>query len=249
MHHRALTARLCKSSTENRGDRCDKGITVITGGCNLPTETCRAAGFNPWDDEFPDGIQDTQRAHIGFTAGRSPREQTMRAENHTITTGILGDGGLKPQSKLKARALPWQPDEVDAFRFPQALEEGWSICGCSKRNRPVRVEVVDVALRDKCVERCINRWCSAVLPKCAEGVERNHFIFEVQAAVTGLQGFQLVLVERRKARALDGAKVATGTFNPEDIDGRASDGIDTGNLRGCVSAAKVGQAWVAAKEV
>ena len=222
---------------------------VITGGCDLATKARCATGFNPRDDEFPDGIQDTQRAHIGFTAGWSPREQTMRAENHTITTGILCNGGLKPQSKLKARALPGQPDEVDALLISKPFQKGWSICGCGKRNRPVRVEVVDVALRDKCVERRINRWCRAVLSKCAEGVQRNHLIFKVQAAVTGLQGFQLVLVERRKAGALDGPKVAAGTFDPEDIDGRASDGIDTGNLRGCVSAAKVGQAWVAAKEV
>ena len=138
---------------------------------------------------------------------------------------------------------------MDALFIAKPFQKGRSIGGCGKRNRPVRVEVVDVALRDKCVERRINRWCGAVLPECAEGVQRNHLIFKVQAAVAGLQGLQLVLVERRKARALDSAEVAAGTFDPEDIDGRASDGIDTGNLRGCVSAAKVGQAWVAAKEV
>ena len=173
----------------------------------------------------------------------------MRAENHTITAGILRNGALKPQSELKARALPWQPDEVDALFIAKPLEESRSICGCGKRNRPVRVEVVDVALRDKCVERRINRWCRAVLTKCAEGVQRNHLILKVQAAVAGLQRLQLVLVERRKARALDGAKVAAGTFDPEDIDGRSSDGIDTGNLRACIAATKVCQARVAAKEV
>ena len=94
VHHGALTTRLCECPAENRGNRSDKGITVITGGCNLPTKSCSAAGFNPWDDEFPDGIQDTQRAHIGFTAGRSPGEQAMRSENHTITAGILRDGVL-----------------------------------------------------------------------------------------------------------------------------------------------------------
>ena len=106
-----------------------------------------------------------------------------------------------------------------------------------------------MALRHKCVQWRVDRWRSAVLSECAEGVERNHFIFEVQAAIAGLQSFQLVLVERRKAGALDSAEVAAGTFDPEDIDGRASDRIDTGNLGGCVSAAKVGQAWVAAEEV
>ena len=189
MRHRALTTRLCECPAENRGDRSDKSITVITGGCNLPTKTCSAAGFNAWDDEFPDGIQDTQRAHIGFTAGRSPGEQAMRSENHTITAGILRDGVLKPQAQLKARALPWQPDQVDALLVAKPFEEGWSICGCGKRNRPVWVEVVDVALRDKCVERRINRWCRAVLSECAERVQRNHLIFKVQAAVAGLQSF------------------------------------------------------------
>ncbi len=64
-----------------------------------------------------------------------------------------------------------------------------------------------------------------------------------------MQRDEAVLIERGEILALGGAQVAAASFDPEDFDGLAGEGILLGELGRGVAAAGVGDALVAAEQV
>ena len=90
---------------------------------------------------------------------------------------------------------------------------------------------------------------TGLLRKVHSGYMRHHVVFGVHAFVAVLQGEQLFLVERGEAGALDAAEVAAGAFDPEHLDGFASERIGLDDLGTGVAAGKVGDAQVGAEQV
>ena len=86
----------------------------------------------------------------------------------------------------------------------------------------------------------------------AEGAERvhvDHLVFEVDAAVGGFEGEELVEIEGGEAGALDAAEVAAASLHPEDLFGLAVEGVDLVELGAGVAAAEVGDAQIGAEQV
>ena len=187
-----------------------------------------------------------QREPIAFLRGRGPGEQPVAAEHHALHVRIGLSHRAKLEPKIKARPLPRQKAKLAAIDL---FRQRFGVFARRDRNDRVRMNVIDMAVRDEAVQRCVDRGRARIEVEGAMVVERDHFVLMGEAAIDGFKAVELVHIERRKAVELHRADVAARAFDPKDLSWSARQRIGRGQLGGRVAAAEIGDAQVAAKQV
>ena len=86
-------------------------------------------------------INDGDGVQVAFALGMAPREETVSAEHHTVTTRRFGRSLSDHHSQFKAWTLPRQPCELVA-EFPvEFLRLLLAIGRSCKRNSPVWMQM------------------------------------------------------------------------------------------------------------
>ena len=67
-----------------------------------------------------------------------------------------------------------------------------------QRDRPIRMQMIDVIEWQKRVQRRVDRRGDAVVTKRAERIARHHLVFVRLAAIAANQRLELVEIEQRK---------------------------------------------------
>src|SRR5215472_16893343 len=166
-------------------------------------------------DELADLIDDRDGVEVALALRIAPGEETVAAEDDAVAAGCFADDLAEHHAELKARALPRQPGELMAELRVELTHALLAVGRGRERDRPVRVQVVDVREGKKSVERRVDGGRRGIVAEGDERIELDHRVFFVDAAVLILQSEQLVEVERREACALDAAEVAARALDPE----------------------------------
>ena len=170
----------------------------------------------------------------------------MAAEHHALHIRIGLGHGAELQAQIKAWPLPGQKAKLAAIDL---FRQRFGVFARRDRNDRVRVNVIDMAVRDEAVQRCVDRGRARIEVEGAVVVERDHLVLVLEAAIDRFEAHELVHVERREAVKLHRADVAAGTFDPKDLSRSARQRIGRGQLGRRVAAAEIGDAQVAAKQV
>ncbi len=173
----------------------------------------------------------------------------MTAEDNAVAAGIVLDGAPQHHRQLKARPLPRNPHQPMAELRIELLHALAPIGGSGESDAPVRVKMIDVSKRQEAMQRSINGCGNGIACKGDERVERDHLILVLDAAIAGLDGEQLLVIERGKTGAADAAQITAGPLDPEHGDRRAGDRVASGELGACVAATEVGEAKIGTKQI
>ena len=170
----------------------------------------------------------------------------MAAEHHALHVRIGLGHRAELEPKIKAWPLPGQKAKLAAIDL---FRQCFGVLARGDRNDRVRVNMIDMAVRDEAVQRRIDRSRARIEVERAMVVERDHLVLVLEAAIDRFEAVELVHSERREAVELHRADVAAGAFDPKDLSWSAGQGIGGGQLGGRVAAAEIGDAQVAAEQV
>src|ERR1700735_2642615 len=109
--------------------------------------------------------------------------------------------------------------------------------------------MIHVGKRQKRMERSVNGCGYRIIPKRTQGVQINHLIFQLDAAVYPLQRQQLLHVESGEARALDDPEIAATSLHPENLRWLRIQGVGLIQLRACIASAEVRDSQVRSQQV
>ena len=170
----------------------------------------------------------------------------MAAEDDALHVRIGFSHRAEFEPEVEARPLPGQKAKLPAIDL---FRESFGALARGDRNDRVRMNVVDMAVRNEAVQRGVDRGCARIEIERAMVVERNHLVLVLEAAIDRLEAEELVEIERRETVELHRTDVAAGALDPKDLGRRAGQRIGRGQLGGRVAAAEIGDAQVAAEQV
>ena len=170
----------------------------------------------------------------------------MPAEHHALHLWIGLSHRAELQAQVEPRPLPGQKPKLAAVNL---LRQSLGVFARGNRNHSIRVNMVDMRMRNEAVQRCVDRGCARIEVEGAMIVERDHLVLVLEAAIDRLEAQELVHGERREAVELHRADVAAGALDPENLGRRDGQRIGRCELRRRVAAAEIGDAQVAAKQV
>src|ERR1700733_10507185 len=104
----------------------------------------------------------------------------MAAEHHALHVWIGLSHRAELEPKVEARPLPWQKAEfaaIDLFR------QRFCIFTRRDRNDRVRVNMIDMAVRNETVQRCVDRGCARIEVEGAMIIERDHRVLMREATI------------------------------------------------------------------
>ncbi len=191
-------------------------------------------------------VDHLQRDPIAFLRGRAPGEQPVAAEHYALQVRIGLGHRAELEPKVEARPLPRQKAELPAIDL---FRQRFGVFARRDRNDGVRVNMVDMAMRNEAVQRRVDRGRARIEVEGAMIVERDHLVLVLEAAIDRFEAQELVHIERREAVELHRADVAARALDPKDISWSAGQRISRGQLGGRVAAAEIGDAQVAAEQV
>ena len=214
----ANLALACGNMLANGGQELRRNIAPVgprqrfdaraTEGCSLRLRT----------EPFGGLVDHLQRDPIAFLRGWRPGEQPVPAEHHALHVGIGFSHRAKLQSQIEARPLPRQKAElaaVDLFR------QRFGVFARRDRDDRVRVNMIDMNVRNEAVQRRVDRGCARIEVEGAMIIERDHLVLVLEATIDRLEAVELVHIERRETVELHRADVAAGAFDPENLGRRA----------------------------
>ncbi len=179
----------------------------------------------------------------------APREQSMPAEHDPVAARRRLDRLLQHQRQLESRALPRHPGDAPAILLVEFVELLLAVGARGERNRPVRVQMIDVWKRQKRVERRVDRRGDTILAERAERIVADHLVFMRLAAIAADEIVQFVHVEHGETRRADRGEVAAAALDRHDATRLAGQRIGQIELRARVSAAEVRDAKIGAEQV
>ena len=150
------------------------------------------------------------------------------------------------EAEVEARALPGQEAELAAEDFSR---QRLRVFARRDRDHRVGVDMVDMRMRNKAVQRRVDRGRARVEIERAVVEQRHHLVLMREAAIDGAEAEQLVEIEGREAVELHRADVAARALDPEHPDRLARQRILLVELRRGVAAAEIGDAQIAAEQV
>ena len=182
-----------------------------------------------------------------------PGDEAVLAHHDGLDRGVLALDLLHGEAELEAGA---HPSDIFHLATEDLLGELLAtLAGCNGDDS-IRVHMIDALAGQEAVERRVNRGGAGIEVEGGVGVGADHIVLGLgleslvgAGAVALLEADQLFLVEGGEVFALGGAEIAAGTFDPEDLDQFAGEGILLHDLGGGVAAAGVGDALVGAEEV
>ncbi len=144
------------------------------------------------------------------------------------------------ETELEPGASPRHPHDPVAV---DVLGQLLAVDGGGDGDAAVGVEVVDVGGVDEAVHRGVDRRRRAALAVEAEVEGGDHLVLALLARVHVDEGPQAVEPQDRQPGGGEGAEIAAGTLDPQQLDVVTGDGIQLGALRRRVAAGVVGVAW------
>ena len=178
--------------------------------------------------------------------GVAPRGDAVAAEDAADRLRVLLLDLGDVEAELEAGPAPRHPHDLLA---EDLLGQLLPVGGRRDRDAGVGVQVVDVRGVDEAVHRGVDRRRGAALAVQAVVERRDHLVLAVDARVDVDQRAHPVEAEHGEAGLGQGAEVATGSLDPEQLDVLAGDGVGLGALRGGVAPGVVGVLRVRAQSV
>ena len=148
--------------------------------------------------------------------------------------------------QLPARPLPRHPRNRAA---PDLVDQLLAVGGAGQGDDAVGVQVVDVRVVDQCVHGGVDRRRGTARPVAAVGEQADHLVLVLDAAVDLVQAHQPVALEHREAVGGEGAEVAAGALDVEQLHRFAAGRAGDGHLGRGVAAAVVRDGRVRAEPV
>src|SRR6185437_2549894 len=139
--------------------------------CLRSTEELVATLFDMVQNKLADLVDDGQGVKVAFALRATPGEQSVAAEDDAIAVWSLLDRVSQHHGQLKSGSLPRQPDQLVRKGAVELLHFVAAVGGRRQSDAPVRVQVIDVFVRQKPMQRSINGGRDGVV---AEGAERIH---------------------------------------------------------------------------
>ncbi len=180
-------------------------------------------------DELPHLIDRPDAVHVALLLSVAPGKQAVATEDDAVAARMFLDGAPQHERQLEAGTLPGHPDDRAAVLLVELPQLFLAVRARRKRDRPVRMQVVDMVEREKGVQRRIDRRGDAVLTEGCQGIKGDHLVFVFLALVAGNQGLELVHVENREARRRNRSEIAAtalhgqharGLYRSTDREGR-----------------------------
>src|SRR5207302_9766825 len=91
------------------------------------------------------------------------------------------------QGKIESRTLPGNPDDLVAKYSVEFIEFTFAVGTCGQRDRPVRVQMVDLGIRQKGVEGCVDGCRNTAIAKRRQRIVIGNLIFGLFATVQPLE--------------------------------------------------------------
>ena len=232
-----------------RQDGHRRRLGIARSGHSRSTEHGPAAASRMVSDELPHLIDGADAAQVAGLLCVAPGEQAVPAEHDAVAAGMLLHHPPQHQRQLEPGPLPRQPRQLAAVGLVELGQLVLAVGAGRERDRPVRVQVIDVIERQERVQRRVDRSGDAALAEGRERVERHHLVFVGLAAVATDQGFELVGVEDREPRGGDRPQVAAAALHRQHPGGLPGERIGQVELGAGVAAAEVGDPQVVAEAV
>ena len=178
---------------------------------------------------------DPQASFLDLLARRPPRGQPVTAEDGADDPLLAGQLPHRP-AQLPARPLPRHPRHRAA---PDLLDQLLAVGGAGQGDDAVGMQVVDVRVLDQRVHRGVDRRGGTAGPVAAVGEQPDHLVLVLDAAVDPVQAHQPVSLEHRETLGGEGAEVAAGALDVEQLHGLAAGRAGDGHLGRGVAAAVV----------
>ena len=188
------------------------------------------------------GVDDPERVLLGLLAGVAPRGDAVAAEDAAdgLRVGLLDRGDV--QAELEAGSAPRHPDDLVA---EDLLGQRLTVGGGRDRDAGVGVQVVDVRGVDEPVHGGVDRRRGAALAVQAVVERRDHLVLALDAGVDVDERAHPVQPQHGEAGLGQGAEVAAGALDPDQLDVLAGHRVGLGALGGGVAAGVVGVLRVA----
>src|SRR5207249_1221464 len=199
-------------------------------------------------DELPQAVDDREAAPVALARGLAPGEKAMAAEHDPVAAEVTIDRLAQHQGQLETGALPRDPDQAMSEAPVELLGLGAAVTARGQRNRPIRVEVVDVRKGEKGVQRGVDRGGHPVRSEGGERVVTGHLVLERLAAVEVAKPQQAVHTEESEAVPGDAAQVAAAPLDRKHLDGPCGERVCYLELAARVPAAEIGDAQIGAEE-
>jgi hypothetical protein len=191
-------------------------------------------------------LDDPARVRLGLGARGAPRGDAVPAQDATPRGGVLALDRGDVQAELEPGTPPGHPDDLGAVDPAGQLR---TVGGAGDRDPRVGVQVVDVGRVDEGVHGRVDRR-HRTAPAVQAVVERgDHLVLALQARVHALQGAHAVQAQDGEAGPGEGAQVAPGTLDPQQLHVLARDGVGRRALGRGVAPGVVGEARVRAERV
>ena len=236
----------CGNVLANGGQELRRNIAPVRPRQRLDARPAEGCALRLCAEPLSGLVDHLQRESIAFLRRRRPGEQPVAAEHDALHVRIGLSHRAELEPKVEARPLPRQKAKLSAIDL---FRERFCVFARGDRNDGVGVNVIDMAVRDEAVQRCVDRGCARIEVEGAMIVERDHLVLVLEAAIDRFEAQELVHIERREAVELHRADVAARALDPKDFSWRARQRIGRGQLGGRVAAAEIGDAQVAAKQV
>ena len=165
----------------------------------------------------------SSESRLALVRGVAPGRDAVPAEDHPDRLRVGPADRRDVEAELEAGPPPVDPGDPVAEAAPgQRLAVG----GRRERDARVRVEVVDVAGVDEAVHRGVDRRRGAAAAVEAVVERGDHLVLALDARVDVDERAQAVEAQDGEAGLGQGAEVAAGALDPQQLDRRAGDRVD-----------------------
>ena len=192
------------------------------------------------------GADDLQRILFRLLRRIAPGGDAVPAEDAADGLRIGGLDRRDVESELEAGASPRHPRHPVTERLAGQL---LPVDRGRQGDPGIRVQMVDMRGVDQAVHGGVDRWCGAALSVQAVVERRDHLVLPLHPGVDVHQGTEPVQPEHGEVRRLEGAEVAAGALDPQQLHFGVGHWIDTHALGGGVAAGVVGVPRVGAQPV
>ncbi len=236
-------------ATQHRQNRHRQRIAIRRGRDACAAERRPAGAIRVRLHELTHLIDGPDAADVALLLRLTPREQPVTSEDDPVASRVLLDRTTQHQRQLESGPLPGHPRDLSPVRLIELVELLFAVGAGRQRNRPIRMQVIDVRKRQKRVQRRVDRRGNPVLAERAQRVEPHHLVLVRFAAIARDQIVQLVHVEHGETGRADRSEIAAAPFHGHHAARLARQGVRQIELGARVAAAKVGDAQVGAEQV
>src|SRR5689334_23364479 len=144
---------------------------------------------------------------VALALSPSPGKQSMAPEEDSFSARIALHCSFEHECQLETWTLPGQPYNPSPELAIELFQLALAIGACRDGNSPIGMKMVNVVVRNKCVQRRINGRSNFVFAKSGEWVVPDHFVLEFLSAIEFFQAFETIEIEERETRLIKRSNV------------------------------------------